>query len=169
MENARRFILPMLALVAAAAAWFPVRRRLGKSAPLGSRMQLALEAICALPLVASGTLHLFKPGAFTPLLSPSIPYRTWIVVLTGIPEWAGAIGLFLPRTRRAASLWLAVFMIAIFPANIYVAGETIGGLAMPSVPVRWTMQVLYIWLLLFTGDREYAAAGGATRLQAPVK
>jgi hypothetical protein len=42
-------------------------------------------------------------------------------------------------------------MIAIFPANVNAAGEVVGGLHMPSVPVRLAMQVVYILLLLMAG------------------
>ncbi len=42
-------------------------------------------------------------------------------------------------------------MIAIFPANVYGANQTVGGLHMPSVPVRLSMQVIYIVLLLIAG------------------
>jgi hypothetical protein len=33
-------------------------------------------------------------------------------------------------------------MIAIFPANVYAANQFVGGLQMPSVPVRLTVQVI---------------------------
>ena len=66
-------------------------------------------------------------------------------------EFAGAVGLLVPAFTRAASACLAVFMIAIFPANVYAAGQTIGGLHMPSVPVRLAMQIVYILLLLIGG------------------
>jgi len=42
-------------------------------------------------------------------------------------------------------------MIAIFPANVYAAGEIVGGLSMPSVPARLAMQVVYVLLLLIAG------------------
>ena len=42
-------------------------------------------------------------------------------------------------------------MIAIFPANVYGANQTVGGLHLPSVPVRLAMQVIYIVLLLMAG------------------
>ncbi len=160
MEITSRYVVPMLLLTGATAAFFPLRASLKRSRPRTLAAQVALEVACAAPLVVSGTLHFLQPQAFTPLLSPTIPYREWIVVLTGIPEWAGAAGLFVPGTRRAASLWLAVFMIAIFPANIYVAGQNVHGLHMPSVPVRWTMQAVYIWLILLTGDGQQRVDGG---------
>jgi uncharacterized membrane protein len=50
-----------------------------------------------------------------------------------------------------ASACLAVLMIVIFPANVYAANQTVGGLHMPSVQVRLAMQVIYIVLLLMAG------------------
>ncbi len=70
---------------------------------------------------------------------------------SGIFELAGAIGLLLSRTSRGASVCLAVMMIAVFPANIYAAGQTIGGLRMPGVPLRTALQMIYIVLLLVAG------------------
>ena len=42
-------------------------------------------------------------------------------------------------------------MIVSFPANVFAAGQTVGGLHMPSVPVRLAMQVVYVLLLLLAG------------------
>ena len=42
-------------------------------------------------------------------------------------------------------------MVAIFPANIYSAGQVIGGFRFPSVPVRLAMQIVYVVLVLLAG------------------
>jgi uncharacterized membrane protein len=79
------------------------------------------------------------------------PYRPQLILLSGVLELAGAVGLLLPAFTRAASACLAVLMIAIFPANVYAANQFVGGLHMPGVPVRLAMQVIYILLLLIAG------------------
>ncbi len=112
---------------------------------------MGLRLAVAAPLVGSGLLHLARPGMFVALLPPPFPQKAWLIVATGIPELLGAIGLFVPQTRKAAAVCLSVLMIAITPANIYVAGQTISGIPMPSIPVRTTMQAIYILLLLITG------------------
>jgi uncharacterized membrane protein len=66
-------------------------------------------------------------------------------------ELAGAVGLLLPAFTRAASVCLALLMVAIFPANVYAANQSVGGLHMPGVPIRTVLQVLYIVLLLMAG------------------
>ncbi len=119
--------------------------------PLGKRVRFVLTGLAALPLIGSGTLHLLRPAAFLPLLPAWVPNRVALIVAAGVPELVGAMGLFFAVTRRPAAAWLAIFMIAIFPANIYVAGERVQGLQMPGVPARLAMQAGYIFLLLLVG------------------
>lgn len=88
---------------------------------------------------------------FVALLPPQFPQQPWLIVATGIPELLGAVGLFVPQTRRAAAVCLSIFLVAIFPANIYVAGQTVHGLPMPGVVVRTGMQAAYILLVLVAG------------------
>ncbi len=112
---------------------------------------MGLRLAAAVPLVGSGLLHLARPAMFVALLPPPFPRQAWLIVATGIPELLGAAGLFVPRTRKTAAVCLALLMIAITPANIYIAGQTVSGIAMPSIPVRTTMQAVYILLLLAAG------------------
>jgi uncharacterized membrane protein len=142
-----RYALPLLALSAVTGAFFLGRR----FRPLRGKTAVAVRIAVTLPLVMSGVVHLVRPAVFVALLPPPFPQRAWLIVLTGLPELLGAAGIWVPQTRRTASVCLAVFMIAIFPANIYVAGQTVGGLPMPQVPTRLAMQAVYIVLILLAG------------------
>lgn len=142
----QRSLLPIAALASVAAAYLLARPR-----PLASRIAGPLRMAAAAPLLASGAVHFIRPALYLPLIPPPFPRAAWFAAATGIPELLGAIGLFVPRTRRAAAVSLSVYMIAIFPANVYVAGQTVGGLRMPSVPLRTAMQAAYILLILCAG------------------
>jgi uncharacterized membrane protein len=135
-------------LIATVAAFFLWARR-GLSA--FGWLQWVLRILAALPLLASGVLHFTRTALMASMIPPFFPDHLQLVVLTGVFELAGAIGLLLPPFTRVASACLAVLMIVIFPANVFVAGETLGGLHMPSAPVRLAMQVVYILLLLLGG------------------
>ncbi|MDQ1694067.1 MAG: hypothetical protein QOH85_1602, partial [Acidobacteriaceae bacterium] len=115
------------------------------------RLQQVLKVIVTLPLVISGSVHLVFPSALAEMIPPVFPARTVLVVLSGLLELAGAAGLWLPRTERSASLSIALLMIAVFPANIYAAGQTVHGLRMPPLAPRLLMQVIYIALVLMAG------------------
>ena len=122
----------------------------GRFRLLGS-MQWVLRVFAAVPLLVSGAAHFARTPLFASIIPPAFPARSMLVLLSGACEIAGAIGLFFARTRRTASACLVVLMIAVFPANVYVANQTVGGLHMPSVPVRAAMQAVYILLLLISG------------------
>jgi uncharacterized membrane protein len=116
--------------------------------------QLIVRIALAVVFVAMGALH-FVPGpsrgmaAMVPpalrVVRPSI-----LVAFTGLCELAGGVGLLIPATRVAAAICLAVFLIAVFPANAYAAGKTdrFGVFATPLVP-RAILQVVLIALCVF--------------------
>jgi uncharacterized membrane protein len=112
--------------------------------------QQVLKAIVTLPLVISGSVHLVIPSALAAMAPQSSPPPATRLV-SGVLELVGAFGLWLPRTQRRASLLIALLMIAVFPANIYAAGQTVHGLRMPPVAPRLLLQVVYILLVLMAG------------------
>src|SRR5207253_10909315 len=69
-------------------------------------------------------------------------------VFTSFCEIAGAVGLILPPTRRAAGFALIVFFIAVFPANVRAArsGVTLLGKPATALWLRTPMQFLFISL-----------------------
>jgi uncharacterized membrane protein len=157
-----RYAGPLAALGVLTGAFFLVRRY----HPVRGKAGFVLRTAATLPLVLSGTLHVVHPEVFVALLPPPFPRQAWLIVLTGLPELLGAGGLWLPRTRKTASVCLAVFLIAIFPANIYVAGRTVAGLPMPQIPTRLAMQAAYILLVLIAGWGVPLA--GARKASAPL-
>jgi uncharacterized membrane protein len=114
--------------------------------------QVALRVVVAIPLLVSGVLlHFLRMSSTADIIPPIFPARNFLVVFTGVLEIAGAVGLFVPRWRRPAAFWIAVMMVAIFPANIYRAGQMVQGFRFPTVPVRLTAQIIYILLVLLAG------------------
>ena len=72
-----------------------------------------------------------------------------LVYLTGVCELAGGLGLLTPL-RPVAAIALVVFLIAVFPANVYAAQhpERFGRAAIAFWP-RLAGQLLLIGLLVF--------------------
>jgi uncharacterized membrane protein len=71
--------------------------------------------------LASGTLHFIKPAMFEQIVPPGLPFPAALVAISGAAELAGAIGLSFAPTRRPAALGLVALLVAVFPANIYMA------------------------------------------------
>jgi uncharacterized membrane protein len=87
------------------------------------------------------------------------PAALALVYLSGLAEIAVGIGVLIPRARRHAAWATVGLLVAIFPANIYMAtqGVVIEGLpggGDPSEIVRWgrlpLQGVLILWALWYT-------------------
>ena len=54
-------------------------------------------------------------------MPPYIPSHNLMVTLSGIAEMVLGVGLLFPATRTLAAWGLIFLLIAIFPANVYMA------------------------------------------------
>ena len=79
------------------------------------------------------------------------PYPRQTVLITGILEILGAIGMLIPFTRTAAGICLALLFVAMLPANINAALKAVPLRGRPATPLwlRVPMQVLFIALALW--------------------
>jgi uncharacterized membrane protein len=84
----------------------------------GRRSRLLL----GLAFVGAGANHFAMPRAYERIVPPSMKGSARsLVVLSGIAEIAGGLGVLLPWTRRPAGLALIALLAAVFPANLYMA------------------------------------------------
>ncbi len=107
----------------------------------------------ALFYIAAGTLHFIKTDAYVRIMPPYIPWHVALVRISGAFEILGGLGLLIPRTRRAAAWGLVALLIAVFPANVYMATNPIEAGATSIAPIlRWgrlPVQPLLVWWLLW--------------------
>ena len=80
----------------------------------------------ALLFLFTGLGHFVNPEPMAAMLPPSVPARVPLIYITGLLEWAGAIGLLVPRYARLAGLGLLAFLVAVFPANVFAALNYVG-------------------------------------------
>ena len=71
--------------------------------------------------VVGGILHFVMPKPYILIVPPMLPRPDLLVMISGGAEIVGGIGLLLPRFRRPAGYGLALLLLAVFPANIYMA------------------------------------------------
>lgn len=74
--------------------------------------------LIAILFATSGVLHLVKPQPFVSIMPPWLPAPRALVMISGVFEIAGAVGILLPATRVAAGWGLIALLLAVFPANI---------------------------------------------------
>lgn len=72
-------------------------------------------------LTVTGTLHFVFPKVLVTLVPPQLPAANALVYASGAAELACALGLAVPRTRRAAGWATALLFLALFPGNVQMA------------------------------------------------
>jgi uncharacterized membrane protein len=80
-----------------------------------------LRVAAAIFFVAAGVNHFVNPDFYRKIVPPGFGSPAVMVAVSGVAEIAGGIGLLIPRLRRWAALGLIALLIAVFPANVYMA------------------------------------------------
>jgi uncharacterized membrane protein len=135
-------LLVVLAGVYAIARLIPSRLHRRRPPPDAARVAMATA------MAFSGVTHVVEPAPFVQHLPDFMPARERVIFWTGLLEVLFGVGLAAPsRRRREVALALAAYLIAVFPANVYVAatGVRIEGLPGASHPwLRLPVQFVYI-------------------------
>jgi uncharacterized membrane protein len=115
-----------------------------------------LRWLLALFYGAAGVMHLVSPAPFLTITPRWVPMPDLVVLLTGLAEIAGAIGLIQPWSpplRRAAGWGLAAYAVCVWPANflhlLNDLAQADGGLGLGYHVPRLAAQPVLIWLALW--------------------
>ena len=107
--------------------------------------------------VLVGIEHFREPQKFVEIVPPYFPFALFLVYLTGAIEIAGGLGVIYPGTREIAGRLMAVFLIVLYPANLYMWTNDVAfngtKLTTNGHLVRLSVQLLLIIAALgFSGD-----------------
>lgn len=130
----------------------------------GLVLQLVARLLLAAFMVVAGVAHFASHESFLRQTPPWLPARSLIVWGTGVAEVVLGAGLLGPaRVRRAAGWALAVFLVLVFPGNVYqaVAGTEAFGLRTPTS--RWVRLLFQPPLVLLALWSSGAWPGRRTR------
>jgi len=123
-----------------------------------ARLKRPLLYLMGSGYVVAGVLHFVVPELYAQIIPPILPAPLALVYLSGVAEIAVGVGVLIPRTRRYAAWATIALLVAIFPANVYMATsmvvvEGIGG-GDPSPLIRWgrlpLQGVLILWAYWYT-------------------
>ena len=84
-------------------------------------LRLLSRYVLALLFVLAGLWHFVHPATYLTIMPPVLPQPLLLVYLSGVAELLGGLGLLWGRTRRLAGWGLLALLLAVFPANIYMA------------------------------------------------
>ena len=92
--------------------------------------------IMSLFYIMAGTNHFINLDWYVRIVPPILPFKTAIVYISGILEIILGSLLIFPKTRFIAGWGLIILLVAVYPANIYVA--LTNGEAMDITPlIAW--------------------------------
>jgi uncharacterized membrane protein len=91
--------------------------------------------------VAAGANHFVNPAFYVRIVPPSLPAPLMLVYVSGFFEVLGGVGVLVPAVRSRACWGLVALLIAVFPANLFMAAHPD---RFPDIPL-W---VLYLRLPL---------------------
>jgi len=77
--------------------------------------------LLALAFTAAGVNHFINPEFYIAIMPSYVPAHSELVVLSGVFEILGGIGVLVPRTRSLAGWGLIALLVAVFPANLHMA------------------------------------------------
>ena len=109
------------------------------------------RAATGLTFIFTGITHFLMPEKYLSMMPPFLPAPEFLIYLSGVFEILGGVGLFFARSKRFAATGLILLLLAVFPANIYVAlaNVQLGGFMSSAVYqwIRLPMQfVLIFWI-----------------------
>ena len=82
-------------------------------------MRLSRTALAAF-FSSAGILHFVRPRPYEAIVPPPFPKKE-SVAISGVAEIVGGLAVLHPATRRAGRWGLIALLLAVFPANVWMA------------------------------------------------
>ena len=97
--------------------------------------------------VVAGSAHFVATRAYERMVPSYLPAPHELVLLSGAAEIAGGLGVLIPGRRRAAAWGLVCLLVAVFPANLWMAQhpELSPGVPLWLLWLRLPLQLPLIW------------------------
>lgn len=118
-----------------------------------------LRVVLAIAIMIVGSTHFIKPVEYASIVPPQFGDRFAMVYISGFFEILGGIGLLIPFVSVAAAWGLIALFIAVFPANLYQAFNSIPIEGLPHHPILYWVRlpfqaVLIAWAWWYTRKPE---------------
>ena len=84
-------------------------------------MKTFLRWLMGLLYIAAGVNHFVHPDFYLRMMPPYLPWHRPLVDVSGVAEIALGALLLVPRFTSVAAWGLIALLIAVFPANLYMA------------------------------------------------
>ena len=95
----------------------------------------------------AGFHHLIAPAFYVSIMPPWIPAHLELVYISGVFEIMGGIGVLIPAVRAYVGLGLVALLVAVYPANLYMAfnPELFPAFSVVALYVRLALQFVAVY------------------------
>jgi len=118
-------------------------------------LQNILSVVLGIFFINVGIAHFQDPTWFEPIVPAILGDPTFWVLLTGGMEIGLGLGLIIPKTRRLSGMLMALFLVAIYSANLnmWVNDVPLEGKTFATIwhILRLIGQILMILIALWVG------------------
>ncbi|MFC7325720.1 MauE/DoxX family redox-associated membrane protein [Halorubrum rutilum] len=97
-----------------------------------ARRKRSLRRVMGAVYVVAGVSHFLAPESFARAVPPEFPRPRALVYLSGVAEVLLGLGMQFDRTRRASAWGIVALLVAVFPANVYMATDDVAAEFVPS-------------------------------------
>lgn len=80
-----------------------------------------MRYVLAVGFIVAGLLHFLRTSTYMRAVPPALGHAEALVYISGVCEIFGGAGVMIARTRKPAGIGLIALLVAVFPANIYMA------------------------------------------------
>jgi len=104
-----------------------------------------------------GIRHFTDPQYFLDIVPPQLPFKLFLVYLTGLIEIVGGVAILSSKSRKVGAYLLIFLLVSVFPANIYLyvseTPQNLLGISKIDALIRMPFQAPLI-LLAFWHSKE---------------
>jgi len=112
-----------------------------------------LIIISSIFYVIVGIKHFIEPEYFLSIVPPYLPYHLELVYISGLFEILFGLLILFPKYRYYGAIGLILLLVAVFPANIYLAqskeAQEALGATQEIATWRLPIQGILIWIAYY--------------------
>ncbi len=109
--------------------------------------------ILGIGMIAAGANHFVNPEFYLKVMPPYLPAPLFLIYLSGFFQIALGVLLLIPKFTRLAAWGIIALLIAVYPANIYMAmnAELFSEYSRILLYLRLPLQLVFIrWAFSYT-------------------
>lgn len=118
-----------------------------------------VRLVTGIVFMFAGLNHFWQPRVYQAIMPPYLPWHSGLVALSGYAEIGLGMLLLIPRFRRIAGAGLIALLVAVFPANVYMALNPQRFSSIPTwllwyrLPLQVVLIALVAWCTELTAPR----------------